>query len=618
MWHPEPFVKHPIPADASTHRRGGGPVALVQPAPRRPARPARSAPGSRPWCRGGPPTTGWSRRRSSRGTSASRADSPARWWSRRPASGTFRADRCSGSGTTGSSPAWPSWCAPSVGRAADAPGSSSRSSTSSGSAAGPSPERYFREYLVLTDRHRALLPGTRRRHPRRAGAIAGGGVARLPERARAREPAVRRARAGHRHRAAAHPGAAAGPAGTCSPEAAARAEQAGFDGVELHYAHAYTMASFLSALNQRDDGYGGSRANRVRLPLEVYRAVRGAVGERFVVGCRFLAEECIPGGSTRRGRGLVRRGARAGRDGLPLALARGQVRGRQAAAGGLGPLSLHRAQRLRVHADRAVGRARTVRPEPRRHPRGAGGGARRGVPDAGRAVGRDLDLRAGGGAAPSRRGGHRRLRAAEPGRPRLVPEAPARPGRRSAALRLHQLLRGPRPGAQAGDLQALGPRRPRRATRRRAPPTAAAGWWPRRGSRPPGERRDRRRGARRPLSRHPAQARRPEPSGDGLRAEPARGHVRLRRGVLRRDPGERRRGRSRDQPGDGRGRGALGGHRDPLPRHRHAVDRASLLRRRAEDPAGAARPAGAIARRRDPVAAGDPGPRPTAAFPPPT
>jgi 2,4-dienoyl-CoA reductase-like NADH-dependent reductase (Old Yellow Enzyme family) len=80
--------------------------------------------------------------------------------------------------------------------------------------------------------------------------------------------------------------------------AAARAEEAGFDGVELHYAHAYTMASFLSALNQRADGYGGPRENRVKLPLEVYRAVRGAVSDRFVVGVRFLGEECISGGNT--------------------------------------------------------------------------------------------------------------------------------------------------------------------------------------------------------------------------------------------------------------------------------------------------------------------------------
>jgi 2,4-dienoyl-CoA reductase-like NADH-dependent reductase (Old Yellow Enzyme family) len=81
-------------------------------------------------------------------------------------------------------------------------------------------------------------------------------------------------------------------------DAARRAREAGFDGVELHYAHAYTMASFLSRLNERADGYGGSPEARVRLPLEVYRAVRAAVGDDFLLGCRFLAEECIAGGST--------------------------------------------------------------------------------------------------------------------------------------------------------------------------------------------------------------------------------------------------------------------------------------------------------------------------------
>ena len=79
--------------------------------------------------------------------------------------------------------------------------------------------------------------------------------------------------------------------------AARRAEQAGFDGVELHYAHAYTMASFLSATNTREDGYGGSLENRARLPLEVYQAVRDATGDDFVVGCRFLSDEIIEHGS---------------------------------------------------------------------------------------------------------------------------------------------------------------------------------------------------------------------------------------------------------------------------------------------------------------------------------
>ena len=80
-------------------------------------------------------------------------------------------------------------------------------------------------------------------------------------------------------------------------EAAVRARLAGFDGVELHYAHAYTMASFLSARNTREDGYGGPPENRVRLPLEVYRRVRERVGTDYTVGARFLADEVIAGGN---------------------------------------------------------------------------------------------------------------------------------------------------------------------------------------------------------------------------------------------------------------------------------------------------------------------------------
>jgi 2,4-dienoyl-CoA reductase-like NADH-dependent reductase (Old Yellow Enzyme family) len=79
--------------------------------------------------------------------------------------------------------------------------------------------------------------------------------------------------------------------------AAVRAREAGFDGVELHYAHAYTMASFLSRQNNRADGYGGSLENRVRLPLEVYREVRRRVGDDYTVGVRFLGDEVIAGGS---------------------------------------------------------------------------------------------------------------------------------------------------------------------------------------------------------------------------------------------------------------------------------------------------------------------------------
>lgn len=80
--------------------------------------------------------------------------------------------------------------------------------------------------------------------------------------------------------------------------AARRCAQAGFDGVELHFAHAYTMASFLSARNTRDDGYGGAREHRVRMPIEVFRAARAALPSNVALGCRYLSDEFIEGGNT--------------------------------------------------------------------------------------------------------------------------------------------------------------------------------------------------------------------------------------------------------------------------------------------------------------------------------
>jgi 2,4-dienoyl-CoA reductase-like NADH-dependent reductase (Old Yellow Enzyme family) len=80
-------------------------------------------------------------------------------------------------------------------------------------------------------------------------------------------------------------------------EAARRAQDAGFDGVELHYAHAYTMASFLSRLNVRSDGYGGTRDGRVRLPIETLRAVRRRVGGDYAIGIRYLGDDVVEGGS---------------------------------------------------------------------------------------------------------------------------------------------------------------------------------------------------------------------------------------------------------------------------------------------------------------------------------
>lgn len=61
--------------------------------------------------------------------------------------------------------------------------------------------------------------------------------------------------------------------------AALRARTAGFNAVELHFAHAYTMSSFLSRNNQRKDEYGGSLENRLRLAKEVVKAARKAAGK---------------------------------------------------------------------------------------------------------------------------------------------------------------------------------------------------------------------------------------------------------------------------------------------------------------------------------------------------
>jgi anthraniloyl-CoA monooxygenase len=72
---------------------------------------------------------------------------------------------------------------------------------------------------------------------------------------------------------------------------------AGFDMLELHMAHGYLLASFLSPLtNQRRDDYGGSVANRLRYPLEVLRAVRAAWPAQRPLSVRISAQDWAPGG----------------------------------------------------------------------------------------------------------------------------------------------------------------------------------------------------------------------------------------------------------------------------------------------------------------------------------
>lgn len=70
-------------------------------------------------------------------------------------------------------------------------------------------------------------------------------------------------------------------------DAALRARDAGFDGVELHGANGYLLDAFLTDyLNQRTDQYGGDPANRVRFAAETAQRVKTAVGEDFLVGIR--------------------------------------------------------------------------------------------------------------------------------------------------------------------------------------------------------------------------------------------------------------------------------------------------------------------------------------------
>jgi 2,4-dienoyl-CoA reductase-like NADH-dependent reductase (Old Yellow Enzyme family) len=81
-------------------------------------------------------------------------------------------------------------------------------------------------------------------------------------------------------------------------DAARRAVAAGFDFIELHMAHAYTLASFISRSNGRTDDYGGKLMNRLRLPTQVYEAVRAAVGDAYPVGIRINGEDFTASGST--------------------------------------------------------------------------------------------------------------------------------------------------------------------------------------------------------------------------------------------------------------------------------------------------------------------------------
>ena len=165
----------------------------------------------------------------------------------------------------------------------------------------PDPAKFFERYLAITPGHRAAFG-----HADASDADIRRWLASLDAGALSRILSAREAQAlqkGYRERVTdveqAHIRELPLVLPALFSQAAERARRAGFDGVELHYAHAYTMASFMSRLNDRQDGYGGDLKGRVRLPREVCTCrCAPRVGADMVVGCRILTEECIDGGST--------------------------------------------------------------------------------------------------------------------------------------------------------------------------------------------------------------------------------------------------------------------------------------------------------------------------------
>ncbi len=79
--------------------------------------------------------------------------------------------------------------------------------------------------------------------------------------------------------------------------AAQSAQRIGFDWLELHYAHGYLMSAFITPLtNMRGDAYGGSLENRMRFPLEVFRAVRAVWPDEKPISVRISANDWVPNG----------------------------------------------------------------------------------------------------------------------------------------------------------------------------------------------------------------------------------------------------------------------------------------------------------------------------------
>ena len=202
------------------------------------------------------------------------------------------------------------------------------------------------------------------------------------------------------------------------------------------------MTSFISRMNTWEDGYGGPLDRRLRLLLEVFAAVRASVQLDFIVGCRFLAEECIDGGNQLDETPAVGVAFDRG-NGFRFEFAWRKVRGRgppgrhAAAYPYIGQSGYECMSQFISDARGLFGRSAA----PTRAIRNASWG---GVWHAGRLHGWRAQLRNGGELA---RGGslrRRRRSAVVPRRSRRDAKDLARPRRGSAHLRVHELLRGAR------------------------------------------------------------------------------------------------------------------------------------------------------------------------------
>lgn len=81
-------------------------------------------------------------------------------------------------------------------------------------------------------------------------------------------------------------------------QGAIRAKKVGFDAIELHVAHSYTLSSFISLLNKREDEYGSNHKGRTKIVADIIDMCREKLGDDYCIGARISGEEFVIGGNT--------------------------------------------------------------------------------------------------------------------------------------------------------------------------------------------------------------------------------------------------------------------------------------------------------------------------------